>query len=235
MKKKFLSLMMAAAVVATTSVSAFADVVREGVTYPDSANVISQDDAGATSNVTITGNIVDKKGNMPTASFKVTVPTAASFTVNKSGFIGADLEVKNEGPQEIEVYAQSFSRVSGGTGLINTVKESDITRDNGSGADPTLTKADVALKLEGQNFEGSEDGVAYLKAVNGKKGVYKRDTLEESELAEDGVKLLKLKAGDTNPQKDIIRLDGLAGSKEVESAITDKFQLTLKIKKVKKQ
>ena len=234
MKKKFLSLMMAAAVVATTSVSAFADVVREDVTYPDSANVISQDDTGATSNVTITGNIVDKKGNMPTASFKVTVPTAASFTVNKSGFIGANLEVKNEGPQEIEVYAQNFSRVKGGTGLINTVKEVDITNDNRDhSTDPQLTKADVALKLEGQNLNGTQDSVAYLNAVDGKRGVYTDASF--GVLAEgDGVKLLQLRAGDTNPQKDIIRLAGSAGSKEVDSPITDKFQLTLKIKKVKK-
>lgn len=229
MKKKFLSLMMAAAVVATTSVSAFADV-RDGVTYPDSANVTTQDDTGATSNVTITGNVADDKGNMPTASFKVTVPTAASFTVNKGGFIGANLEVKNEGAQEIEVYAQSFSRVNGGTGLINTVKESDITSDSTS--QPTLTKAHVALKLEGQNLEGSQDSVAYLSAVDGKRGVYTDASLENGVLAEgDGVKLLQLKAGDTSPQTATISLKGSAGNKKVKSAITDKFQLTLKIKK----
>lgn len=232
MKKKFLSLMMAAAVVATTSVSAFADV-RDGVTYPDSANVKTQDDTDATSNVTITGNVADDKGNMPTASFKVTVPTAASFTVNKGGFIGANLEVKNEGTQEIEVYAQSFSRVNGGTGVINTVKESDITSD--STTDPRLTKADVSLKLEGQNFEESENSVAYLSAVSGKRGVYKEASLEDAVLAEgDGIKLLALKAGNTDPQTATIRLNGLAGSKKVDNPISDKFQLTLKIKKVTK-
>lgn len=234
MKKKFLSLMMAAAVVATTSVSAFADSTIGGVTYPDSPNVITQDDTETTSDVTITGNVTDDKGNMPTASFKVTVPTAASFTVNKSGFIGADLEVKNEGTQEIEVYAKSFSRVSGGTGKINTVTEEQIAGDN-TGS-PNFTKAHVSLKLEGQRFEGkTEDSVAYLNAVNGKRGVYTQSSLQDSALAEgDGVKLLALRAGDTTPQTAKIKLKGTAGTGEVTTAITDKFQLTLKIKKVTK-
>ena len=196
------------------------------------SQITGLDNQEQTQDVKITGNVMDDKGNMPTASFKVTVPTAASFTVNKSGFIGADLEVKNEGPQEIEVYAQSFSRVSGGTGLINTVKESDITSDNESHSEPTLTKAHVALKLEGQNLEGSQDSVAYLSAVDGKRGVYTDASLENGVLAEgDGVKLLQLKAGDTSPQTATISLKGSAGNKKVKSAITDKFQLTLKIKK----
>lgn len=235
MKKKFLSLMMAAAVVATTSVSAFAEV-RGNVTYPNSANVTDQDDTGTTSDVTITGNVTDDKGNMPTTSFKVTVPTAASFTVNKSGtLLGANLEVKNEGPQEIEVYAKSFSRVNEGTGLINTVKESDITGDEEGS--PRFTKAHVALKLEGQNFGGtqqSKDSVAYLSAVDGERGVYKTNTLDD-EAEGDGIKLLALKAGDTNPTTATIRLNGSAGKGTVgNNAITDKFQLTLKIKKVTK-
>lgn len=234
MKKKFLSLMMAAAVVATTSVSAFADSTIGGVTYPDSANVITQDNQDGSADVTITGNVTDEKDNMPSTSFKVTVPTAASFTVNKSGFIGADLEVKNEGAQEIEVYAKSFSRVGGGTGTINTVKEEDITNDNVS--NPIRTKADVSLKLEGQNFGETEDSVAYLSAVNGKRGVYTESSLEDDVLAEgDGVKLLALSAGDVNPQTAKIKLKGAAGTKTVPTAITDKFQLTLKIKKVNKQ
>ena len=232
MKKKFLSLMMAAAVVATTSVSAFA--ADSSVETPTTQKVTTQDDKDGSADVTITGNVTDEKDNMPSTSFKVTVPTAASFTVNKSGFIGADLEVKNEGAQEIEVYAKSFSRVGGGTGIINTVKEEDITNDDVSA--PRRTKADVSLKLEGQNFGETEDSVAYLSAVNGKRGVYTESSLEDSVLAEgDGVKLLVLRAGDGDPQTDKIKLKGSAGTKTVPTAITDKFQLTLKIKKVKKQ
>ena len=225
MKKKFLSLMMAAAVVATTSVSAFADE-REGATYPDSANVKTQDNQDGNADITITGNVTDNKGNMPTASFKVTVPTAASFTVNKEGgFIGANLEVKNEGAQEIEVYAQSFTRIDGGTGTINTVTAQQIKDDESTSR---LTRAHVALKLEGPSNEK-----AYLKASSSGTGVYANEGLEES-AGDNGVKLLSLGAGNTDPQTAKIKLNGSAGKGEVENAITDKFQLTLKIKKVKK-
>ena len=231
MKKKFLSLMMAAAVVATTSVSAFADV-RGDVTYPDSANVETQDNQDGSAEVTITGKIADDQGNMPTASFKVTVPTAANFTVTKNGFYGPTLEVKNEGSQEIEVYAQRFTRAAGGSGEIQTVAEKTIKADTGN----TLSRANVSLKLEGQRFEGEdEDSVAYLSVTNGGNGVYTENTLEEGVVAEaDGVKLLVLGAGNVTEQKGNIRLNGSAGKGRVANAITDKFQLTLKIRKVTK-
>lgn len=212
MKKKFLSLMMAATVVATTSVSAFADTTV--------VDTLDSDDG--TANVTITGNVTDEQDNMPVTAFRVTVPTTASFTVNKSkGFIGTGLEVKNEGTQKIEVYAQNFRRTESGTdtGTINIVKESELS-------DPkSKTRADVALSLEGQGTNK-----AYL-GVGGKgSGVYKNDDLTEEEVG--GVKLLTLSAGNENPQKGTILLKGLAGTKEVEKAISNNFQLTLKIKKV---
>ena len=222
MKKKFLSLMMAAAVVATTSVSAFAEV-RDNATYPESENVTTQDDKSATSNVTITGNVTDDKGNMPVANFKVTVPTSASFTVNKNGeFIGADLEIKNEGSQKIEVYAQSFLKTSGGNGDINLVKEQEI-----KAVGSNKTRADVALKLEG---EGKK---VYLGPTNGGTGVYDNASLESNtEAGEEGVKLLTLSAGDKDAQKGKILLRGLAGKGRVEEAVSNNFQLTLRIKKV---
>lgn len=221
MKKKFLSLMMAAAMVATTSVSAFADTTIDGVTYPDTFNVNGLDDTDATTNVNITGSVTDDDGNMPAAPFKVTVPTAASFTVNETGFIGTDLEIKNEGSQEIEVYAQSFSRAAGGTGKINLVKESELVRPEDK------TRADVALRLEGQG-----ENKAYLNVgVNG-SGVY--DAPELQKPATNGVKLLSLPAGDKTARKATISLKGSAGTDSVATAISNNFQLTLKIKKVTK-
>lgn len=225
MKKKFLSLMMAAAVVATTSVSAFA--AGNDVTMPDKENVTTRDDQDAQQNVTITGNVTDENGNMPSTSFKVTVPTAANFTVTEKGFVGPTLEVKNKGPQEIAVYAQSFKRIDGGTGTINTVKAQKIEADSKENT-PTLTRANVALNLEGQSNQK-----AYLRVSNGGTGVYKEDTSEDS-AGDEGVKLLSLRAGDVEEQKGSITLNGSAGTKKVNTAITDKFQLTLKIKKVTK-
>lgn len=231
MKKKFLSLMMAAAMVATTSISAFA--ADTSVETPATPNVITQDDRDGSADVTITGNVADEQGNMPAASFKVTVPTAANFTVTKNGFYGPTLEVKNEGSQDIEVYAQRFTRAAGGSGEIQTVKEQAIKDDTSN----ALSRAHVSLKLEGQRFDGeAEDSVAYLSVTNGGNGVYTENTLEEGVVAEaDGVKLLVLGAGNVTEQKGNIRLNGSAGKGRVTKAITDKFQLTLKIRKVTKQ
>ena len=219
MKKKFLSLMMAAAVVATTSVSAFADSTIDGVTYPDAANITSKDTSDATQNVTITGNVVDSQGNMPATSFKVTVPTAASFTVNKAGnLVGTNLSIKNEGPQKIDVYAQEFS--SKGTGAITVVGEQTI-EDNKSGTD----RSTVSLKLAGEN-----DVYAYLAAGAEKNGVYGQPNLETK--ATNGVKLLTLDAASEEaPVTKDIRIQGTAGGRAINAPVSDDFTLTLKIKK----
>ena len=193
------------------------------------SQITGLDNQEKTQDIKITGNITDEKGNMPSTSFKVTVPTAANFTVTQNGFVGPTLEVKNEGSQEIEVYAQSFRRISGGTGTINTVTAEEIKQDNETHSNsPQLTRAHVALNLESQSNEK-----AYLKVSDAETGVYEDDTLENS-AGDQGVKLLSLAAGDTDPQTGTIKLKGSAGKGTVKDAITDKFQLTLKIRKVTK-
>lgn len=229
MKKKFLSLMMAAAVVATTSVSAFAEV-RDNVTYPDSTNVTTRDDKDAEQNVTITGKVMDNSGNMPADTFKVTVPTAASFTVNEKGvFAGPTLEIKNSGSQTVEVSAQSFTRI--GSGDITITDEDTITAANAQTEDSRkLDRKTVSLKLVGE-----ENATAYLSP--GKfTGVYKNADLQDGSKADNGgVKLLTLDPGtESEPTKKTITLSGSAGTKGVTDSVSDQFRLTLKIKKVKK-
>lgn len=226
MKKKFLSLMMAAAVVATTSVSAFA--AGNDVTMPDSANVISSDKQETTSDVTINGNIQDDKGNDAASTFKVTVPTAASFTVNKAGsLVGPSLTVKNEGKQEVEVYAQSFSA---GNGNIQVISEDTIKTDSESGS-ANLDRSSVSLKLTGNSGK-----TAYLGAARGiAAGVYGQPDLEDSSVSADGILLATLASGsEQTPSTQTIRMEGSAGKNVVNTAVSDAFTLTLKIKKVVK-
>ncbi|CDB75809.1 hypothetical protein [Clostridium sp. CAG:265] len=228
MKKKFLSLMMAAAVVATTSVSAFAEVVRDNVTYPDSANVITSDKQETTSNVTINGNIQDEKGNDAPSTFKVTVPTAASFTVNKAGsLVGPTLTVKNEGKQEVEVYAQSFSA---GDGNIQVISEDTIKTDTAKES-ATLDRSSVSLKLTGNSGQ-----TAYLGAATGiRAGVYGQPGLNAEQISQDGILLTTLAGGsEETPSTQTIRMEGSAGKNTVPKAVSDTFTLTLKIKKVVK-
>ena len=213
MKKKFLSLMMAAAVVATTSVSAFASTTV----------VNSPDNQEAQSPVEITGNVQNNRGQDPVGTFKVTVPTTAKFTVTKDGNVmGPNLEVSNAGSQEIEVYAYKFVDKSGSE-KIDVIDEATILGDLES-----TPNTKVSLKLVGANG----DGTAYLASKNSDNGVYK--TSELNQKAEDsGVKVLRLQGGsEQTPVSGRISLEGRAGKQAVSEAVQDEFTLTLKIKKV---
>lgn len=224
MKKKFLSLMMAAAVVATTSVSAFAaEGVDNSVTGETTINDVL-DSEEAIHEVKITGKVQDNTGNMPAASFKVTVPTAANFTVNQAGdLVGPTLTVKNEGTQAIKVLAQDFENV--GTGAIKVIASQLITNDNTlDSSSRTLDRTNVSLKLEGDKGK-----IAYLAAGNNKKGVSQNEDLRD--ITQEGVELVTLSAGDSVATKKTISLKGTAGSNGIDNPVSDTFKLTLKIKK----
>lgn len=210
MKKKFLSLMMAAAVVATTSVSAFA------------ANVTGSDANEAQTKVTITGNVQDDEGNDAPGTFKVTVPTTANFKVTKAGtFLGTELKVENEGTQDIQVYAYKFVDK-------NVGEKIEVTTENEVTATSEVESSKVSMKLTNGNK------VAYLKS-DSVKGIYTNDALTVP--ADDsGVELLTLSSGsEGNPTKGTILLEGKAGKKIVGDPVSDEFILTLKIKKAPKQ
>ena len=189
------------------------------------SQITGLDNQEQTQDVKITGNIMDDKGNMPVANFKVTVPTSASFTVNKNGtLIGPSLQIKNEGTQTVEVYAQSFSCV--GSGDINIVGEDVINiANNSSDIIAGLARSTISLKLLGESQQ-----VAYLGPNNGKSGVYNSSNLQNE--ASSGIKLLTLNPGtESQPEIKKIRVEGMAGSKEISKAVSDKYTLTLKIKR----
>ena len=230
MKKKFLSLMMAAAVVATTSVSAFA--ADSNVEMPSSANVISSDATDGSAQVQINGNIQDQNGNDATGTFKVTVPTSANFTVNKNGaLIGPTMTIKNEGSQKIEVLAQNFSS---GTGAIKIISEDKIKADKAKGSsEQEYSRNTISLKLMGEFKTDGAQKVAYLGASDAGNGVYGQPDL--GTVSSNGVSLLTLEAGDSNATTGTIAIEGSAGPKTIQSAVSDNFTLTLRIKKVVNQ
>lgn len=189
------------------------------------SQITGLDNQEQTQDVKITGNVMDDKGNMPVANFKVTVPTSASFTVNKNGIlVGPSLQIKNEGTQTVEVYAQSFSCV--GSGDINIVGEDVINiANNSSDISDALDRSTISLKLLGESQQ-----VAYLGSNNGKSGVYNSSNLQNE--ASSGIKLLTLNPGtESQPEIKMIRVEGMAGSKEISKAVSDKYTLTLKIKR----
>lgn len=206
MKKKFLSLMMAAAVVATTSVSAFAD----------DKVLTGEDTSTPTTNVEIKGSVANERGELPAGNFNVTVPTKASFSVNKDGGVNAgEIRIKNAGEQKVEVYAYAFKDKTSDQN-INIVKAADV---NESAANSTMS-----LFLTGDSGEK-----AHLSST-GK--IYKDAGYVTPADDVDGVKLLTLLGGTTsNPTEGSILMNGQGGKNPVSTPMSDEFTLTLKIKK----
>ena len=155
MKKKFLSLMMAAAVVATTSVSAFAKEynVMEGT--------------GKDAEVQITGNIADSTDAVLPSTISVTVPTTATFTVSKDGVLTApDINITSVGEGTVEVIAHSF--VDTTTDKITVLKESEINDQS--------ERTNVSLKLS-----GNQRTVALKSEAGSKNGIYKENGTDPAE------------------------------------------------------
>ena len=152
MKKKLLSLLMAGAVVAGTSVQAFA----QNKTY----NVLDTDTISAP--VTITGQVSNSQGGAPSGRLEVEVPTALSFAVNQNGvFNAASFEIRNNSKDPIKVQVGSFreTQVTGGIHLW----------DDNSGFD-TKDRSNVVLALRGDNKHVIlKDGVKDqdLQVING--------------------------------------------------------------------
>lgn len=209
MKKKFLSLMMAAAVVATTSVSAFAQ----------DYNVI--DSKEIEHNVTITGDVADDQDHVKPGTIQVTVPTTTTFQVSKKGeFTAPEIVVSNRGAQKIDVLAYKFKDTNGATG-INIKRKSDVV----TGDRTSVPRSDVSLSLKGN--ESTAYFVSDTSQAAAKTGVYSNETLG-SEVV-DGHKISSVLPN----TEDRLVLQGEAGKQTtgIPEAIQDTFTLTLKIKK----
>lgn len=205
MKKKLLSLVLAGAMVASTSVSAFADTfdIQQGT--------------GTDVNVSITGNIANKDGVVLPGTVSVTVPTAAVFNVAQDGTLtSAPMNIVNNGDEDVLVIASKFTDTTGDTG-IKLVKEDELERSS--------SKKEVFLKLTGgnktvyftsENEEGN-NGKIYDSATNSKLA---KDTEIATVSKKDKVEL---------------RLDGKGATAgdPLEEGVSDSFKLVLKIKRVR--
>lgn len=210
MKKKLLSLVLAGAMAATTSVSAFAQ----------NKTIQETDTATPETDISITGNVLDEGGHAAPGTFNVTIPTTASFTVSKAnGFVSAPITIENNGEQNIEVYAVKFTDVTPAAGVDITVTNNDEVKQN--------DRSYVSINLEG-NLKA-----VYLKSedttVEGKTGIYKEEALTHSATNDEDLMLSVIKS----KQSDKLKLNGKAGESgdSIDSALSNNFTLTLKIKK----
>lgn len=207
MKKKFLSLMMAAAMVATTSVSAFA----KDYSWSDKLD--------KEINVDITGNVQDQQGHIAPGSLSVSVPTTASFTVDNNRAVqSASIRVENKGTIPVDVYAYKFAdQTPDANSNITVVGKSGLSEGN-------ITTATLTLKLSGNR------GYAHLKSEAQGNGIYTHENCAtENKAQPEGIKLAYVDGSDS---QDIT----LSGETKEDatlpgSPVKDNFVLTLKIKK----
>lgn len=213
MKKKLLSLVLAGAMVASTSVSAFADTVsseKYEATDGDVYSITDQRDA----NISIEGKIADSTNTVTPSTISVTVPTAAKFTVDSKGnLIGSNINITSQGDTSVEVIAYKFSDPTG-TSAINAVSLDELKRENQP--DNAGDRSKVYLKLV-----GDEKSVS-LQSANGVCGLENSDNVDDTVLGRVGKgKSLKL------------NLDGKAVTTgtALSAPVSDTFTLTLKLKK----
>lgn len=181
-----------------------------------SGNITGSDTTEQKHNISITGNVLNDKGEMPSGTFQVVVPTTASFTINEKGqFLTIPFTIKNEGYQNIDVYAYKFIDVDGTSG-INVKPKSEINEQS--------SRSDIAMNISGNN------STAYFKTEDiddEKTGVYNESNLQSS-AGSNGIKVSKILAG----SNDTLTLHGEAGkNSNIDTAISNRFTLILKIKK----
>lgn len=208
MKKKLLSLVLAGAMVASTSVSAFAATSDKVIQDVDTTE--------PKTNITIMGQVLNEDNQAPEGRFHVTVPTTTNFTVNKEKkLVSPNITITNGGTQKVDVYAHEFTDSTAGEN-ITVLGENQLE---------TAKRTNVSLNIHGNR------GTAYLGSNSGenKNGIYSDKDLGTSVQKSTGVLLSTIQSNDS----DNLVLDGKVGQStdRIETAVSDNFTLVLKIKK----
>lgn len=221
MKKKLLSLVLAGAMVASTSVSAFAD---ESKTYEFTSGSVDHQ-------VTVTGDVQNAKGEVVAGTITVTVPTTMAFTITKDGTVdGGAIEVVNRSKDPVEVVAKKFTDATPDSKIV-LVKESELNN-----------------KIENDNDENNRYISLTLSGTGGSVGLVSDSTVSDTgfiDEKEQEISAEKNKSLGNAWENNNLRLEltGRAKRDNTENiqeqygapsaAIQDKFSLVLKIQKTK--
>ena len=129
MKKKVLSLLMAAAVVATVAAPVSAQTYEANDTQTIDANV------------TVTGTVSNDQGTAPAGKIQVEVPTTLSFTVDQAGnFTAPTYTITNKSAEPVAVSVGSFQETVVGGGITLVKHGDDLS---------TADRSNVKLALKG--------------------------------------------------------------------------------------
>lgn len=212
MKKKLLSLVLAGAMVASTSVSAFA-ATEKPVTVG----------TGETQHpVTVTGNVTNDSNEVVPGTISVTIPTAVSFRVNSEGDVdSADINITSDSDESVDVIAYKFIDPSENS-KITVVPESQLPTSQN-----TEENRFISLSITGGTKE-----VALKSADGTTTGILKNGGTEYTESEKRVIGSVTR----NNPLKLSIGGKANAGSGDYDAPdnpVKDDFQLILKIKKTK--
>lgn len=172
-------------------------------------------------NVTISAYVANDKGEFPTGTFQLTVPTTAAFVIdNKGNFKSSSVTVKNEGLDKVDIYAYKFVD-NDGEKNINIKPMTEFYNDLN-----TIPRSDLALYIHGN------EEAAYFKTEkmgSNNNGVYEDRQLTKLTNINDGVKISTVSPGSS----DKLILEGVSGNKTsgIDTAIKNDFTLMLKVKK----
>ena len=210
MKKKLLSLVLAGAMVASTSVSAFATTqnIQEVTTHEGTANV------------EIKGFVHNNEGVAPSGTISVSIPTSLQFKVDKEGNLtGTNIDIVNNGLEEVEIIADKFVDNNPSTG-IKVKTPDDLEVDNAD-------RSNVVLWIQGK----SKDYAYFKTDEDNKNGIYNAIGQNQP----DGIKISQLSGTNDSNNSDTLQLKGYAGKLGIsgENGISDQFTLILKVKKVR--
>lgn len=216
MKKKLLSLVLAGAMVASSSVSAFADT-----TVPTKNVQILENQTEQKVDVDITGNILDNAGNTKPGTISVTVPTAANFSVNAEGKLtSSEMVIKNNSDEKLIVIASKFED-SNGPEDINIITKTKFDENEAKPSnDEKNARGTIWLRLK-----GGTNNVGLTSEDNGK--MYDTTyTAEKNEAA-------NYEIGKIDSRGDMrLKLEGEGGKQGNKTeAIRDTFKLVLKVKR----
>lgn len=162
MKKKLLSLVLAGAMVATTSVSAFADTNTQE--YDISSGT-------AEHRVNIEGNVENSTGQTVPGTISVTVPTSVAFTINSNGNItGGEIKIVNKSKEKVEVVAKEFTDTTIADKIV-IVKDSELDQKIEEG------KSDTSKKYVSLNIQSGSKSLGLISAKGtGKTGFLNGET-----------------------------------------------------------
>lgn len=217
MKKKLLSLVLAGAMVASTSVSAFAE---------DKTYTITE--VGQDHQVTITGDVQNAKGEVVAGTISVTVPTAMAFTVNKDGTVeGGRIEVVNKSKEQVEVVAKQFTDTTPDSKIV-IVKDSLLNEKIKDNSDTSKRYMSLTLTGNGKSVGlVSDTSDSQTGFINENENAITTGTNPSLGNAWESNNLTLELTGRAKRNDEEVAYDAPS------VAIQDKFNLVLKIQKTK--